>query len=72
VAVTQDQYDALADFVFNVGIPHFASSTLLRLLNAGDYKGAQAEFARWTRSGSQVLTGLVTRRTAEANLFGYA
>jgi len=36
VALNQLQYDALCTFVFNVGVPQFETSTLLRLLNKGD------------------------------------
>ncbi len=43
----QFEHDALASFVFNIGEGQFASSTLLRLLNAGDHVGAAAQFDRW-------------------------
>lgn len=67
VVVTQDQFDALVSFHFNTGA--LGRSTLLRKLNAGDAKGAAAEFARWTRGGGRVLPGLVRRRKAERHLF---
>jgi len=69
VPLTQNQFDALISFGFNVGIPAFRSSTLLRRLNAGDYAGAADEFARWTRGGGEVLPGLVARRAREAATF---
>lgn len=65
VPLTQFQFDALVSFEFNVGVGNFSDSTLLRLLNAGDYAGAAAEFQRWTIGGP----GLVRRRTAEEHLF---
>jgi lysozyme len=67
VPLTQTQFDALVSFHFNTGA--LGRSTLLRKLNAGDYKGAAAEFARWTRGGGKVLSGLVRRRKAERHLF---
>lgn len=44
VPLTQNQFDALVSFVFNVGWPTFAKSTILRKLNAKDYQGAAAAF----------------------------
>lgn len=69
VALTQEQFDALVDFTFNEGPGALASSTLLRLLNAGDYAGADRQFARWNFANGRVLPGLVTRRADEAALF---
>ena len=67
--LTQHQFDACVDFTFNCGVGNFNSSTLCRLLNAGDYAGADAEFAKWIRGGGRVLPGLVKRRTLEAAWF---
>ncbi len=69
VPLTQNQFDALVDFVFNAGAGNFADSTLLRDLNAGNYAGAAAQFPRWVHAGNQILPGLVTRRNAEQALF---
>jgi len=69
VPLSQHQYDALVDFAFNLGGPALHGSTLLRLLNAGDYAGADAEFKKWDHAGGKVLTGLTKRRAAEAALF---
>ena len=69
VVLNQNQFDALADFCFNVGAGNFRSSTLLRLLNAGNYAGACAQFAVWNVANGHVLPGLVARRAAERALF---
>lgn len=69
VPLTQTQFDALVSFVFNVGADAFRNSTLLRKLNAGDYASVPSELNRWTRAGGRVLSGLVTRRKAEGELF---
>ncbi|NBB38653.1 glycoside hydrolase family protein [Sphingobium yanoikuyae] len=67
--MTQNQFDALVSFAFNVGTNAFALSTLLRKHRSGDYTGAAKEFARWTKGGGRVLPGLVKRRAAEATLY---
>ena len=73
VKLTQDQFDALVDFTFNAGCGAFKGSTLLRKLNAGDFVGADAQFAAWNKIRvNGVLTaskGLDNRRTAEDALF---
>ena len=70
VPLNSNQFDALASFVFNIGINAFSGSTLLKLLNSGDYKGASQQFKRWIYgNGKKALEGLVKRRTAEEKLF---
>lgn len=69
VPLTQGQLDALVSFTYNLGAANLGNSTLLRLLNAGDYKGAGAQFERWNKAGGKVLAGLVRRRAAERALF---
>jgi lysozyme len=72
VALTQNEFDALTDFCFNVGCGAFASSTLLKLLNAGDYAGAAKQFERWDLAGGTVIAGLLRRRLAEEAEFNGA
>ena len=67
--ITQEQFDALVDFTFNLGAGNLKNSTLLRKLNAGDCYGAAEEFRRWVYAGGQVLPGLQKRREAEYELF---
>lgn len=73
VALSQNQFDALVSFVYNVGAANFESSTLLRKLNHDDYTGAADEFLRWTKATvggvKKELAGLVRRRNAERDLF---
>lgn len=69
VPLTQNQFDALVDFTFNCGGPAFKTSTLLKKLNAGDYAGACAQFARWNKDNGQVVAGLTRRCTARQVLF---
>jgi lysozyme len=69
VPLSTSQNDALVSFTFNLGAGNLGASTLLKKLNAYDYRGAAAEFDKWTRAGSRVLPGLVTRRAKERALF---
>lgn len=69
VPLSQNQFDALVSFTFNVGSGAFGRSTLLRLLNAGDYTAASEQFARWNRSQGEVIAALTTRRFKERDLF---
>jgi lysozyme len=69
VPLTQGQYNALVDFVFNLGAQRLRESTLLRKLNARDYLGADAEFDKWNRAGGKVLAGLARRRDLEQAMF---
>lgn len=69
VQVNQGQFDALVAWAYNVGLENARASTLMRLLNDGDYDGAAAQFPRWNRAGGQVLAGLTRRRAAERALF---
>lgn len=69
VALTPNQFSALAMFVYNIGEANFKSSTLLKKLNAGDYQGAADEFPRWNKVKRVVVNGLTRRRAAERDLF---
>lgn len=69
VPLNQNQFDALVCFSFNLGLGALQGSTLLRLLNAGDYAGAAAQFPRWNKAGGKELPGLTRRRAAEQSLF---
>jgi lysozyme len=59
---------AVADFVFNLGPTRYASSTLRRRVNSGDWPGARTEIRRWVFGGGRKLPGLILRREAEAAL----
>lgn len=69
VELSQNEFDALVAFVFNVGEPQFANSTLLRVLNTGDKAGAAEHFAEWNHQDGKVLPGLTVRRAQEKALF---
>lgn len=69
VDLTQGQFDALCSFIYNLGEGQVKTSTLLKLLNAKDYKGASGQFGRWIYDNGKKLDGLVTRRGDEQELF---
>lgn len=69
IPLTQNQFDALVSFTFNIGAGALATSTLLKKLNAGDISGAAAEFAKWDKQAGVELMGLRRRREAERDHF---
>lgn len=69
VPLTQNQFDALVSFAFNVGKGAFEKSTLLRVLNRGGYEGVPEQLKRWIYSGGVQNKGLVNRRQAEIELW---
>lgn len=69
VPLTQGQFDALVDFVFNLGGHAFSLSTLLAMLNRRQYEGAMYELHKWNLVGGKVSTWQVKRRQAEADLW---
>lgn len=69
VPLTQGQFDALVSFAYNLGEAKLRSSTLLKLLNAGDYDGARKQINRWVYSNSKKLEGLIRRRARETEMF---
>jgi len=70
ISLTQNQYDALVSFAFNVGLGALQSSTLLKKLreNPKD-KTIANEFARWNKAGGAVVAGLTNRRAQESQLY---
>lgn len=69
--ITQQQFDALVSFGFNVGTGNLKKSTLLKYaMHSAPAGNVMAEFYKWTRSGGKVLAGLVLRREGEAMLYG--
>jgi len=73
VSLTQNQHDALVSFIYNLGEPNFASSTLLKKINDKDFIGASNEFKKWNNKRvNGVLINdmaLTDRREKERRLF---
>jgi lysozyme len=69
VSLSDNERAALADFIYNLGCGAFNGSTLLRLLNAGQYEAAAQQIDLWDHAGGVALAGLLRRRQAETQLF---
>src|SRR2546421_6488868 len=69
VPLTQAQFDVLCDFTFNCGVDAFMHSTLLKLLNQGDYAAVPGQLRRWVYSKGQRLPVLAARREREIALW---
>ena len=69
VPVDKNQQLALLSLRYNIGENAFNNSTLLKLLNQGNYDGASARFSEWRLSEGMINKGLVARRERERQLF---
>ncbi len=69
VPLTDGQFAALTDFVFNVGSANFRSSTLLKIVNAKEQDRVPPQLRRWVLAGGKPLVALQTRREREIELF---
>ena len=64
-SLTQNQFDALVSFVYNIGKTNFVNSTVNKLLHQGQYANAGNQFVRWVYQDGKKLDGLVKRRMSE-------
>jgi len=69
VTLEQNQFDALICLAYNIGLGAFAKSTLLKKVNAKDFKSASNEFLKWDIANGKKLLGLRKRRERERELF---
>ena len=69
VQVTQNQFDALVAFTYNVGVAAEAHSTLCKVINARNFLAVPAEFMKWVYVKGVRSAGLENRRAAERDLF---
>ena len=67
--ITQNQFDALCSFAFNLGIGNLKNSTLLKKLNGEDVESAADQFLVWNKAAGKVMAGFTRRREAERTLF---
>lgn len=65
VPLYQHEFDSFVSLTYNIGSSNFCNSTLVKLLNRGQYAQACEQILRWDRAGGQVLRGLTLRRQAE-------
>lgn len=69
VNLSRNQFDALVIFCYNIGIRAFKESTLVKLLNQGEYDNVPDQLLRWNKAGGVVVHGLTNRRKAEIKLW---
>lgn len=69
VDLQQHEFDALVAWVYNLGPTNLGESTMLKVLNGGQFDRVPDEMNRWTRAGGEILEGLVRRRQAESLMF---
>lgn len=69
VELNQNEFDALVDFCYNIGIHNFKTSTLLKDINLGNFTLASHQFVLWTHINGQISMGLLKRRLSEKLLF---
>lgn len=69
ISIDQCMFDALVSWTYNLGPSNLNASTMLKVLNSGDYDGVPEQIKRWNKAGGKVLEGLIRRREAEALLF---
>lgn len=68
--LTQDQFDALVSFLYNVGSENFLNSTLLKVINKTPKSlQVEKEFSKWIYAGKKQIKGLILRRNEETNLY---
>ena len=69
VSLTQNEFDALVSFIYNLGVGAFQRSTLLKLLKTGNKEAAAKEFPKWSMAGGKEVPGILKRRLAEQECF---
>lgn len=70
-SLTQEQFDAVCSFCYNLGTGAFLASTLRMVIERDpkDYGRIRKEFAKWVNVNGRKMNGLVNRRMAEADLY---
>lgn len=68
-ATSQNEFDALVSFAYNLGLGNLQASTLLKKHRAGNKAGAAGEFLRWDKAAGHVMAGLTRRRVAESEMY---
>ena len=69
VPLSQNQFDALVSWTYNLGGGNLKASTMLKVLNQGKYDEVAYQMSRWNKAGGKVLEGLSKRRKSEGELF---
>jgi lysozyme len=68
--ISQNQFDALVSFCYNVGTGALQKSTLIKKVNANPKDVTISdEFMKWNKANGRVLVGLTRRRQSESKLY---
>lgn len=67
-SATSQRQAAIADFIYNLGIGNYNSSTLKKYVDKENWASAYTEIKKWNKAGGKVLKGLTIRREKEASL----
>lgn len=72
--ISQNQFDALVIFAFNIGVKNFTNSTVVKYINnpkfhSSVYPTLEIAWKAWNKSGGRVMQGLIQRRNEEWELF---
>ncbi len=72
--LSQNQFDALVIFAYNIGAKNFATSTVVKYINnpnfhSSKYPTLESAWKAWNKSAGKTMSGLDTRRTKELQLF---
>jgi lysozyme len=70
VELTQNQFNSLVSFAYNVGTGNFQSSTLLKKVNKDSNDTTiRLEFLKWNKAGGKIIAGLTSRRNKESKIY---
>ena len=69
VKPSQNAFDALVCFAFNVGVKGMTGSSVIKAHNRGDTQSAARAFGLWNKADGKIFAGLTRRRAAEASLY---
>ena len=69
VLLNQHQREALESFMANIGVINFANSSLVKVLNAGQYDKVPDELRKWELISGRQVPGLLCRREAEISMW---
>jgi len=69
VPLSQNQWDSLGSWVYNLGSGALQASTLRQVINREEFDEVPSQIRRWIYAGGRKLKGLIARREIEARLF---
>jgi type VI secretion system secreted protein VgrG len=73
IELSQEKFDALVIFSFNIGVKGFSNSSACKLINnpkaKTNYKNLKSAWLAWNKSQGKIMQGLINRRKAEYKLY---